>query len=733
MNNMSGVNRQLDHGLQPNRIGACLFSWGGASGYGAERPSAKTDGALEKPLSVVNRSPQFSFGPGFLPTPPQLGTLRLTCQSIAVCLIAVVCAGSVKAESRISFRQLTRTFPVAVQRGTTADVEVSSNFTLNGTHSVFFVPAGPAMQSVETEPKPDEWKLPDESDIGTPFRFRVRVPGDQPPGVCEYRIATDQSVSSVAHLLVTDHPVVTETENDNDTQSKAQAIPVPVAICGAIERFEDVDCYRIQGEAGHKLVCQIFAQRVTRAIHCMAIRYPKIHLMDSMLTLLDPDGRVIAQNDNFVGGDALIRCKLPTSGEYILKVRDSRYAGDPRYVYCVEVTSEVDDSSKNSIWQIGGRSSELAQAVNLSRGHYSRETASPISCPDQTFGCFTESNQKHFYQIAARRQEFYCFEIHSQQLGFAVDSVVSVIDSAGTQLATGDDGRFTKDTKLFFQAPEDGTYNVVVSDLNGRSGARFRYQLSADSSGPDFEIHGEYWYGILAPGGHAIWFVRLDRLNGFNGPVEMQVEGLPDGVTFTPVTVPSGMNHCGLIFSAAHDAPINASLVRLSGRAKLPRAGGKFVDSVRHANVTTEIRRAGASRFWRAPIRTQLLGVTRPLDLTRVTAAPTELTLRPGDRTEITLRIERSSQYSDQVLLDMSFSFFRTRFGEQLPPGVSMSPDSDAKLTGDDLEATIVLEAAPNALTVDRLPVAALARVPITHSIMTNYASNPIYLTIEDE
>ena len=645
-------------------------------------------------------------------------------------LAAILFVGSVSAESKISFRQLTRTYPVAVQRGSTATVEVSSNFTLNDSHSVFFAPAGPEMQLAETKPKPDEWKDPQESDIGTPFRFRIRVPAHQQAGVYEYRIATRQSVSSVGHLVVTDHPVVVEADKDNDSPSKAQAVSVPAAVCGAIERFEDVDYYRIIGEAGQDLVCQIFAQRVTRAIHCMAIRYPKIHLMDSMLTLLDPTGRVIAQNDNYVGGDALLHCKLPATGEYVLEVRDTRYAGDPRYVYCVEVTN-------GPLASAGVRAAALAdEAASIpAKGgtNISRQTALPISLPSQIAGHFAEPNQKHYYEFTARKDDYYYFEVHSQRHGFAVDSVLSVFDGTGKQLATGDDGHFTKDAKLFFKAPKDGAYTVAVRDLIGRSGDRFQYRLSAEPSGPDFEIHGEYYYGMLAPGGQAIWFVKLKRLNGFDGSVEMFVEGLPNGVSFTPVTIPPGMNYCGLIFSAAQDAPINASLMRVSGRAKLPRAGGQTLHVVRHAHVTAELRRAGASRFWRVPIKTQLLGVTKPLDLTKVTASPAELTLHRGGKAEITVRIERSPEYTDQVLLDMAFSFFSTKFGEQLPPGVTISSASDTKLTGDELEATIVLEATQNALTVDRLPIAALARVPITYSIMTNYASNPIYLSVTAE
>ena len=78
----------------------------------------------------------------------------------------------------------------------------------------------------------------------------------------------------------------------------------------------------------------------------------------------------------------------------------------------------------------------------------------------------------------------------------------------------------------------------------------------------------------------------------------------------------------------------------------------------------------------------------------------------------------------------MAFSFFTTKYGQQLPNGVTMSASSETKLTGDDLEAKITLEANSTALLVKRHPIAALARVPITYSIMTNYASNPMYLTV---
>ena len=704
--------------------------------------------------------------------------------SVLVTGTMLVAPRPIAADHKISYRQITRTHPIAVQRGKKARVRVWSNFTLNNSHSTFFVPAGIRMTQIKEPPRKVEFFEPKELDQGEDYGFDVEVPAGQLPGVYEYRIATDQAVSSVGHLLVTDHTVVTESTGNNNTPGTAQSVSVPSAVCGNIDDFEDVDLYRIRGRAGQELVCQIFAQRVTRLIHCMAIQYPKIHLMDSYLTLRDERGRVVAENDNFIGGDAMLRCRLPTSGDYFLEVRDSRYAGDPRYVYCVEITEgpvavatfpvaiqrgrsasvELVETHSVNVPRVAGRErrqvtwSVAADAVagwrrvrikgadsqpgpvvpQLVSSHsqvvadgrnLNVERAMSLELPVGVSGRFQQTGQTHFYRFRARKQGVVKIDVQSQRRGLAVDGVVLVMDSKGKILATADDGSFTKDAGLYFQAPADGEYVIGVRDLNRRAGDRFIYHMSVEPSGPDFEVHGEYYYGMLAPGGHAAWFVRLNRLNGFDGPVEILVDRLPRGVTCQPVVIPSGFNHCALVFSADHKAPINASLVRVRGRAKLPRANGEVV-VVREANVLGELRRAGASRFVRMPIRSQLLGVTKPLDLHAVTATPSKLTIKPGGTSTITVRIKRSPEYSEQVLLNMALLFFNKTVGEQLPPGVSVQGEATRKLTGDTLEATFTLGAAATAKPVSRWPIVVVARVPITYTIMTSYASNPVFLTV---
>ena len=53
--------------------------------------------------------------------------------------------------AQVGFRQLTSTHPVAVQRGSTAEVRLRSSFTLDDTYGVFFSQPGITMTFLETK------------------------------------------------------------------------------------------------------------------------------------------------------------------------------------------------------------------------------------------------------------------------------------------------------------------------------------------------------------------------------------------------------------------------------------------------------------------------------------------------------------------------------------------------------------------------------------------------------
>jgi hypothetical protein len=677
------------------------------------------------------------------------------------------------ADAAIGFRQLTSVHPVAVQRGTKATVNVRSNFTLDGAYQVFFDQPGIRMKYAET--KPIDAPLKGRGSAGTPFRFDVDVPADQEPRVYEFRVATRQAVSSVSHLRVTDFPVVLEDKQDNGKPDKAQKLKLPVALCGVCAPAEDVDCYRFSGKAGQELTLEVFGQRVTKAIHDMVSRGG--YLLDPILTLRNSHDQVIAMADSTFGGDPVLHVKLPTDGEYTVEIRDTRYAGDPRYSYCLEISDQpwaqavfppvIERGTSAEVQplgfalgatrhvrlestaqdQPGWKTTRLKTARGLSNpvevlisdrpevvvtpGHHAPSEALPITLPVGLSGRFVRPNTADCFSFTAVKGQYYLFEVEANSRSLPLDALLEIFDTKAKKLLEFDDTVATQDPRIFFQAPADGPYVLSIRDLHGRAGEEFIYHLRAEPSGPDFELQGEYYYAMLAPGTRAVWFAKINRLNGFTGPVELEVTGLPPGVTYTPVTVPAKMDWCAVILSAAKDAKVGASLAHISGKAQIPGPDGKPRTIVHQGAVTCELQSQGGGQG-RWPISTQLVGVVEKLDLLKVEAKPEQVMLKPGTKAEIQVKIERQEGFADPVQLDMTFVYFTIKWGEQLPPGVTVSGASKTRLTGKTLEGKIVLEASPTALPVERLPITAIAGVSISFSINTLYASNPIYLTIPE-
>ena len=687
--------------------------------------------------------------------------------SLAAALVFLL---SCPASAKVGFRQVTCTYPVAVQKGSTSEVQLYSNFTLDGAHSVFFDRPGMSMSFLET--KPIKAPRRGRSGAGTPFRFRIEVPLDQRVGIYEYRVATSKAVSSASHILVTDFPVVLEAKAENGLIESAQQVPFPAAVCGICNRAEDVDYYRFPGKAGQKVTLQIYAQRVTASIHSMVVSGKAYH-MDSILTLIGPNGQVVAQNDNYYGGDSFIQCTLPSEGDYVLQVRDVRYVGSQKYTYCVEMSDSpfvhgtlpmaVQKGSSVEARLVGTlaeratltatkdeeagwreqRFSTSAGPTNptsilisehpqkvAAEGNLTRETAEALIVPMGVTGQFASPNQTHYYSFDANKDSFYRIEIESHRRQLPLDAVLTIYDAMGKKITEADDGKLTKDSRIMFKAPASGKFFLSVKDLHDRGGERFLYHLTVEPAGPDFILKGEYYYAMLGPGTRMMWFAQVERLNGFDGPVEIQVEGLPPGVTATPVTIPKGLKDCAIVLSAAADAKIGASLAQVIGKATITEPDQSTREIVRSGRVTCELQGGGGGQV-RWPIHTQLVAVTEPLDLLGVEASPAEITLKPGEQTEISFRVTRNKDFKDPVTIAMAFKYFAQTYGSQLPPGVTMEKGSTERIVGDKLEGKIILKADPKkSVPVEKFPIAVLARVAITFSITTNYASNPVLLTV---
>src|SRR5262249_46944969 len=108
--------------------------------------------------------------------------------------------------------------------------------------------------------------------------------------------------------------------------------PVPCVVCGRLEAIEDVDFFKFHADAGQVLTFEALCARLQDKIHDLQKH------ADPMLTLYDAQGRELAANDDFYFADPLLTYPVTKSGDYYIQIRDSKYDGDPRWVYALFVT-----------------------------------------------------------------------------------------------------------------------------------------------------------------------------------------------------------------------------------------------------------------------------------------------------------------------------------------------------------------------------------------------------------
>jgi hypothetical protein len=129
------------------------------------------------------------------------------------------------------------------------------------------------------------------------------------------------SGESAPHTLFVDHaPIVAEKKPNNSFQ-KAQPVQLGQTIEGVVNAGSDVDVFRFDGKQGQQVVLEVFAARFGSPL-------------DSLLTLYDADGRIVASNDDVDGtADSRVEATLPRTGVYYVSVVDANDVGSPSNIY----------------------------------------------------------------------------------------------------------------------------------------------------------------------------------------------------------------------------------------------------------------------------------------------------------------------------------------------------------------------------------------------------------------
>jgi hypothetical protein len=307
--------------------------------------------------------------------------------------------------------------------------------------------------------------------------------------------------------------------------------------------------------------------------------------------------------------------------------------------------------------------------------------------------------------------------------------VLDVMDAKGKILATNDDTH-GKEAQLVFAPPADGDYVVRVRDRNSKGGDTAVYYLEIDFAQQDFTLRCDPDKAMIGPGSSTAWYVHVVRTNGFAGPVNIDIEGLPAGVTASPLTMGPTMTQGVIVLTAGPDAQIDATNVRVVGTGTIKTVSGKVETIQRPVTVNQEIYLPGGGRG-KFDVNLHSVAVTEPSDILKVDVSATKLDLKPGDEVKLEVTLTRREDYDKGVSLDILLQHLNTVFANPLPPGVTIVEGKSKTLLGTGSTGHFVLKVAPNAAPIENVPISVLAHVSINFVVKVSYSSPPILITIK--
>ena len=441
------------------------------------------------------------------------------------------------------------------------------------------------------------------TNLGDIQKVTVQVPPTTGWGqTVPLRVKTDggQSLNEVS-LAVGDIPEVIEREA-NDNVRQAQKIRLPATINGRLfgsgSEGLDSDLFRFAAKTGQRLSMEVMAARLGSPV-------------DTVIEVLDADGRKIPQ--------ATVRCVLETTMQF------SRDSKSPR-----TRLSSVDGLRVGDYLLV---EDELAQITFLP----DQPDADIFlkSYGGERVAHFNTSPQAHAAGRPICKAEILEPGAKFPPNGLPVRRLTYRNDDGGPG--------YDQDSRLTFVAPEAGEYLVRVTDIRGLGGKEFHYRLTIRGADPDFTLAAKPVNPNVPRGGRTPITVEADRRQGYKGPIELKVKGLPEGVTASSGTIPAGQDSGVIVLSAAANAslPGSPTSLKIVGRGQID---GRQV-----------VRTASAEE----PLR--LVSLMPPPDLV-VAGEPDEIVLEPGQTVSITLRVERKNDFQGRVPCNIL----------NLPPGVSI-------------------------------------------------------------
>ncbi len=534
---------------------------------------------------------------------------------------------------------------------------------------------------------------------------RIHIDMAAEPGRHDFRVIAPHG-STLNWFVVSTRPESFEQEPNND-RDQAQAIEFPVLINGIVER-KDYDYFRFEARAGQTITFDVYAtrsgSRLDPVIGLLDHNGAEIAYSDDYYIFKDAhlvhdfrrdgtyylrlygtseqgsdasDYRLTAgempQVDHAmpIGGRRGKPVEILLTGVNLSEVSavvlgDGRAPGQvlSRSLKAAKVRLEIPEDMPLGVHQlhVDGATlpvpfvvSEFPEITVLGDAARQREDPYPITLPVVANGVIDKRRAADYFSFRVDAPQRVLLATASMKLNYPFDPLIEVYDESGKRIAYQDDpatntGRnpANMDPHLSVDLPKAGRYVARVRDAAFLGHPNFPYRLTVKRAEPEFKVRVIGTDETFYRGRKNIVTVWLRRLQGWDTPVEVWAEDLPEGVTaeevvVEPVNTPF-RNTCGeahtmdgtkvdIPINVAADAPAGLSRIRFRARGVME---GRTVE------------REGHTQYWfktngkiMGDAQTGRLLATIADPPTLVLSTPDEVTVAPDEPGEIRVIVNR--------------------------------------------------------------------------------------------
>ncbi len=449
--------------------------------------------------------------------------------------------------------------------------------------------------------------------------------------------------------------------------SAGSAVDLPIAFNGIISKPGDVDCFRFRARKGEQYRFHALANALGSPLD------PVIWIKPATGKANAPVQRAADSRPNQLGlapagglnretHDPVLEFTAPADGEYILGIEDERGEGGSDYVYRIEAQLQ-----ENAVYTYIAPEPEnqfqpqLRQSISVAPGNRCTVqvavfgTGRPFNGDLELVGVNLPPG----------------VTLHAPKLTPGLTRVPVVFEAAGNarpQAALVDLVVRPVGSK---ETLASGYRQVILMNTYGNNDYYLHIPISklalAVTDPAPFRVEVEEPKSSLVQNGEMALRFKVHRIAGFDGPVTVQMEWKPTGIsTTTPVTIPGDQTEGTYLLGAARNAAAGAHQVTLTAMTGGSRRG--YNDGESRTFVASQ------------PFR---LTVAEP----HVVARIGRTSIERGKTATLVCKLNHLQAFQGKARATLA----------RLPRGVELV-EPNREITSADMEVTFTLRATPEAL-----------------------------------